>query len=86
MEKHGKLLAMFDPHTPKGACDLALAALALAIGFCASELAHLTLKNLDLLERTLSVIVKWGQWKTAVYYEATANFIYKWLADRDENC
>ncbi len=86
MEKARELLAMFDPHTPKDACDLALSVLALDTGLRSSELAHLTLKNLDLQERTLSVIVKGGQWKTAVYSKATANCIYKWLADRDENC
>ena len=86
MEKAQELLAMFDPHTPKGARDLALAALALDTGLRASELARLTPANLDMEERSLSVIVKGGQWKTAVYSEATANCINKWLAYRDENC
>ncbi|MBK8421872.1 tyrosine-type recombinase/integrase [Candidatus Villigracilis saccharophilus] len=63
MEKARELLAMFGPHTPKDACDLALSVLALDTGLRSSELAHLTLKNLDLQERTLSVIVKGGNGK-----------------------
>ena len=83
MDQARDLLAMFNPHTPKGARDLAIAALALDTGLRCSELCRLTPKDFDLDNRTLSVIVKGGQWANAVYSPATANCIYKWLAFRD---
>lgn len=73
------LLASFDTSTPIGARDLALAALALDTGLRCSELCRLALENVDLLERHLKVIVKGGQWKTAIFSEQTALYISTWL-------
>lgn len=76
------LLSSFDPHTAKGARDLALAALAIDTGLRASELARVQLADVDREHRTLQVIIKGGQWSMAVYSPETANYIEKWLSYR----
>lgn len=76
------LLASFNPHTAKGARDLALAALAIDTGLRASELARVKLADVDRSSRTLQVIVKGGQWGIAVFSPETANYLEKWLAFR----
>jgi len=78
------LLASFDPHSASGARDLALCALALDTGLRASELCRLETAYVDMRQRTLKVIVKGGQWKTAVFSEPTANCILKWEAHKRE--
>jgi integrase/recombinase XerC len=73
------LLASFNPYTPIGARDLALAALAIDTGLRESELARVQLADVDLENRTLQVIVKGGQWGIAVYSAETALAVEKWL-------
>lgn len=74
-----KILSSFDPSSPTGSRDLAIAALALDTGLRCSELCHLSLDDVNLIERHLSVIVKGGQWKAAVFSEQTAMYISAWL-------
>jgi len=82
MEQVIELLASFDPHTAKGARDLALAALAIDTGLRASELARVKLTDMDRERTSLQVIVKGGQWGFAFYSPETANYIEKWIAFR----
>ena len=82
MERVLDLLSSFDPYTPIGARDLALAALAVDTGLRASELARIQLQDVDLEQRTLQVIVKGGQWGLAIYSAETAIFIDRWLSYR----
>lgn len=77
-----ELLASFDTSTAKGARDLAIAALALDTGLRASELSRLRLEDVDLKLRTLTVIVKGGQWGMAIYSPEAAQYISEWLAFR----
>lgn len=74
-----KLMASFDTYIPKGARDLAICSLALDTGLRVSELCRLQLADTDLEHRTLQVIVKGGQWKSAIYGTGTAANIYRWL-------
>jgi integrase len=76
------LLASFNPHTAKGARDLAIACVALDTGLRVSELARILLAHTDLIARTIQVIVKGGQWQVAIFSPATANVIEKWLSFR----
>lgn len=82
VEKALELLASFDPHSPQGSRDLALAALMLDTGLRASEICRLALDDVDIQQRHLKVIVKGGQWKTAVFSEQTALYISAWLSYR----
>lgn len=77
-----QLLASFDPHSPIGARDLALAALMLDTGLRCSELCRIDLENIDIFERHLQVIVKGGQWRSAVFSEQTALYLSAWLSFR----
>lgn len=74
-----KLLASFDPYIPKGARDLAICSLALDTGLRESELCRLQLADTNLESRTLQVIVKGGQWKSAIFGVGTAANIDRWL-------
>lgn len=74
-----RLLASFDPSSPIGARDLALAALALDTGLRCAELCKLSIEDINLLERRLQVIVKGGQWKAAIFSQQTAMYISSWL-------
>ena len=76
------LLASFDPRTPKGARDLALAALGLDTGLRCSEFCHLQLGDVDLQSRTLQVIIKGGQWGMGVFSPETAQYLGEWIAFR----
>jgi len=82
LNKINELLASFNPFSPIGARDLALAALAIDTGLRASELARIQLDDVDLENRTLQVIVKGGQWAMAVYSPETVAFLDRWLAYR----
>lgn len=82
IDKALELLASFDPHTPQGARDLAIAALMLDTGLRASEICRLALEDVDIQQRHLKVIVKGGQWKTAVFSEQTTLYISAWLSYR----
>jgi integrase len=74
-----RLLASFDTYIPKGARDLAICSLALDTGLRESELCRLQLADTDLDRRTLQVIVKGGQWKSAIFGIGTAGNIDRWL-------
>lgn len=74
-----KLLASFDTYIPKGARDLAICSLALDTGLRESELCRLQLSDTDLEKRTLQVVVKGGQWKSAIFGTGTAANIDRWL-------
>ncbi len=77
-----KLLASFNPHEAKGSRDLAIAALALDTGLRLAELCRLEISNIDLEQRTLQVIVKGGQWGSAVFSPETAQYVREWLCFR----
>lgn len=76
------LLASFDTSTCAGARDLAIAALALDTGLRCSELCRVTLEDTNIIERKLQVIVKGGQWQSAVFSQQTAFYISHWLSLR----
>lgn len=76
------LLDMFDPRTPKGARDLAIAALCLDTGLRASEICRLKLADVDLENRSLQVIIKGGEWGTGIYSAQTAQYLAEWIAVR----
>lgn len=78
------LLASFDPFTPIGARDLALAAIALDTGLRASELARIQLPEVNLQRRTLQVIIKGGQWGMAIFSPETALILDRWLSFRSK--
>ena len=77
-----ELLASFDTSHAKGARDLSLAAVALDTGLRCSELCRLALPDVDLDRRVLQVIVKGGQWGSAVFSRETAQYIREWLVFR----
>ena len=77
------LLASFDPRMPKGARDLALAAVALDTGLRCSELCRLKLSDVDLAARSLQVIVKGGQWGIGIFSPETAQYIREWISIRE---
>jgi integrase/recombinase XerD len=76
------LLASFDPRTPKGCRDLAIAALGLDTGLRCSEFCHLQIVNVDLPARMLQVVIKGGQWGAGVFSPETAQYIREWIAVR----
>lgn len=76
------LLASFDPRTIKGTRDLAIAALGLDTGLRASEICRLRLDDLDLISRTLEVIIKGGQWGMGIYSPETAQYLAAWITVR----
>ena len=76
------LLASFDPFTPKGARDLAIAALGLDTGLRCSEFCRLRLVDVDLTARSLEVIIKGGQWGVGIFSPETANYLAAWIAVR----
>jgi integrase len=78
------LLASFDPHSPSGARDLAIASLALDTGLRCAELCHLQQADVDTERNVLQVIVKGGQWSAAVFSPETSAHIEKWKAFRRE--
>jgi Site-specific recombinase XerD len=73
-----QLLASFNPHSRKGARDLAICALALDTGLRASEICRLQLADVDTEHRVLQVVVKGGQWEAAVFSDQTAAHIEHW--------
>lgn len=76
------LLASFDPRTPKGCRDLAIAALGLDTGLRASELCRLRLADVNLSARTLEVIIKGGEWGVGIFSPETAQYLAEWIAVR----
>jgi len=81
-EKALELLMSFDASKPKGARDLALAALLLDTGLRASEICRLRAADCDLEQKLLTVLVKGGQWEFAVFSDRTAEWVGDWLSVR----
>lgn len=79
-----ELLASFNPHTVKGARDLAIASLMLDTGLRASEVCRLQQSDTDIEHRVLQVIVKGGQWKAAVFSKETAAYVDRWKSYRQQ--
>lgn len=79
-----QILASFNPHTPKGARDLALASLALDTGLRASELCNLTQADTNTQDKILQVVVKGGQWEAAIFSDETAARIEHWKRYREQ--
>ena len=77
-----RLLSSFDPSTPKGSRDLAIASLALDTGLRVSELCRVTIANTDLTRLQLQVIIKGGEWGGAVFSQQTAFYLSAWLDRR----
>lgn len=76
------LLASFDPRTPKGCRDLAIAALGLDTGLRCSEFCRLKMADVDLSARTLQVICKGGQWGMGIFSPEVAQYLREWIAVR----
>lgn len=72
------LLASFNPHTAKGARDLAIAALMLDTGLRESEVCRLMQADTDTDRRILQVLVKGGSWEWAIFTPETAAHIERW--------
>lgn len=72
------LLASFNPHTTKGARDLAMTALMLDTGLRESEICNLLQADTDTEHRVLQVIVKGGAWEWAIFSDETAAHIERW--------
>jgi len=86
LEKALELLMWFDVSNPKGARDLAMAALMLDTGLRASEVCRLQAADVDLDRRVLQVIVKGGQWGMGVFSDQTGEYISAWLKERRPAC
>lgn len=78
-----RLLCSFNHTTTKGKRDLAIAALAIDTGLRLAELCSLKIEDYHPEQLTLMVIVKGGEWETAIYSEQTALFIGDWLQARN---
>lgn len=76
------LLASFDTSKPKGIRDLAIAALGLDTGLRCSELCHIMLADVDLVNCSLQVVTKGGQWGTGIFSKLTAQYINAWISTR----
>lgn len=78
-----KVLESFDTTTAKGKRDLALLCLMLDTGLRASEVCRLAVRYVDLEERRLSVVVKGGEWGTAIFSDYTAACLAGWMPIRE---
>lgn len=83
MDQLVELLASFDTSTAIGARDLAILAVAIDTGLRRSELARIDMKDVDLENLRLQVVVKGGQWGVGVYSQQTAFYIESWLNFRN---
>lgn len=81
-EKALQLLASFDPYTPIGARDLALAAFGLDTGFRREELCSITINNIDFESNTAITLCKGGQYKYGAFSPETAHLVKNWLQVR----
>jgi site-specific recombinase XerD len=84
MQQVQALLAIFDTMTPKGIRDLAICTLMLDSGLRVSEVCHLEVKNLNIQERHLSVIIKGGRWGEGVFSMETARYLENWIVLRKD--
>lgn len=77
-----ELLALFDTYTPIGARDQCIIAIAADTGFRVSELANITLDDINFDERTIIARVKGGQHEFGVYSPETGAILDRWLSYR----
>ena len=77
------LLGALDLETAKGKRDRAIILFLLDTGVRASELCRLSLKYLDLEERSFSVEAKGGRWHSGVFSHTTARALEEWLKVRE---
>lgn len=79
-----ELLTSLDTSTDYGRRNLAMIVLMLNCGLRSFEVTGALLKNLDLTNRSLQVLVKGGSWRTAKFTQYTAACIASWLGVRSE--
>jgi len=77
------LLGVFDTSTPKGRRDLAIAVLFLDSGLRVSEVCNLELNRVHLEDLKCDVVIKGGNWASALFSEYTRSCIINWLGDRN---
>src|SRR3990167_6872096 len=73
-----------DLDQPLGIRNHAIIWLLLDSGFRSSELCHLELSRLNLVERSATGLVKFGKWRTAIFSAVTAQALTDWVAIRSE--
>ena len=78
-----QLLATFDRFTPKGARDLAIAAMFSQTGFRCSEICRLQEADVDTERGLAQVIVKGGNWEIGIFKPDTAIHIEWWRRYRE---
>ena len=78
-----QLLATFDRYTPKGARDLAIAAVFVQTGFRCSEVCRLKQADVDTERGLAQVIVKGGNWEIGIFQPDTAAHIEWWKRYRE---
>jgi len=83
-EQVARLLDVIDTDTLTGKRNLALVYLLLDTGLRASEVCRLSLRHLDLEQRTFQVLAKGGQWRTGVFSPTAQEALRGWLQVRDE--
>lgn len=76
------LLSSLDTSTHIGVRDTAIVLLGLDTGLRSAELCRLTLDDVHLDERNLSVVVKGGQLGWGVFSDYTATALVRWLGVR----
>lgn len=78
-----QLLATFNRYTPKGARDLAIAAMFVQTGFRCSEICRLNQADVDTERGLAQVIVKGGNWEIGIFQPDTAAHIEWWKRYRE---
>lgn len=81
-DKALQLLASFNPYTPIGARDLAIAAFGLDTGFRREELCLVQLANVDFSTNKALALCKGGQYKFGAFSPETSHIIQSWLQFR----
>lgn len=82
IDKALQLLALFNPYTPIGARDLAMAAFGLDTGFRREELCNSLLADVDFSNNTALALCKGGVYKNAAFSPETAQLLQSWLVLR----
>ena len=79
-----QLIDVFDTSQAKGVRDLALVMLMLDTGIRATEVCTLTMDNLDMGERVITVRIKGGSWEPGAFFEYTTACLENWLVIRKQ--
>ncbi|MBI5942893.1 MAG: tyrosine-type recombinase/integrase [Chloroflexi bacterium] len=82
-EQLDQLLATFNRFTPKGARDLAIAAMLSQTGFRCAEICNLKQADTDTERGFGQVIAKGGQWRVGAFNPDTAAHIEHWKRYRE---